>query len=203
MFRATVELIQSAFYLSLEPREENLLLIASIFVDEASEMRSVRSRILVRMETMQILLIVHLLAVLLSHHVFAQELAANVTILNVEEGKKAIEPCSREGPKKVTAVWLPAAAEVVEAEERLQNSVKGFLKIPLEKYYRQYVGVVIDNKRSLYMHAFEKVGRLPIEETMPSWRSRYVRICDGRDASWGIEFDLTTKKFKNFQRNGP
>ena len=96
-----------------------------------------------------------------------------------------------------------ATANITQAERRLRMAVRGLLETPLEQYYRQYVGISVQERRRLYVHAFQPIRGIPIDKTAPNWRRQYFWVCDGNEASWGIEFDIETQTFRNFRRNGP
>ena len=89
--------------------------------------------------------------------------------------------------------------------------------------YRQYVGVVHDGRRTIYLNAVPvssvrsetqlyaelKAKNHPALSGLPSyldhedyWRERAIVICDGGSAYWGIEYDPQTKKFMNYSANG-
>jgi hypothetical protein len=135
----------------------------------------------------------------------AQVLAQKVTILPQSETASALSPCSRRSASGVTSTWLPAMSDVVSAESRLKGYLNSRLDRDLDNYYRQYVGIVIDGKRVLLIHAFQ----LPmvderIEEVAPKWRTEYVSVCHGGKVSWGIEYYVESHKFVNFETNsGP
>jgi hypothetical protein len=64
-----------------------------------------------------------------------------------------------------------------------------------EKYYRQYVGIVVKDRRLIYINAF-------CDEQPPSgWRERVVDVCDG-GCSWGAVYDVTTGDFADLEMNG-
>ena len=129
-------------------------------------------------------------------------LSSQVTILPQSEFRYAVAPCSRKGPDGESAPWLPQAEDVIAAERRLNQYISRRLDRPLSNYYRQYTGIVINNRRFLYINAFEQppTGK-PAAESLPEWRTRFVAVCDGGDVSWGIEFDVEGKNFRNFSKN--
>lgn len=63
-------------------------------------------------------------------------------------------------------------------------------------YYRQYIGVVVDGKRWVYVNAFW-------EEGAPSgWKREMEIYCDGGPASWGVLYDPVTGRFEGLAVNG-
>ena len=112
-----------------------------------------------------------------------------------------VEPCSRQAPLGISGTWVPTTNDVVEAESLLKTYVATHLNRPLTKYYRQYIGLLINDKKVLYINGFERPDSRPIEESLAEWKSRYISICDGGDAAWGVEFYIREKTFRNFARN--
>ncbi len=110
--------------------------------------------------------------------------------------------CSRAGPPAFEGTWVVTAADVREAELRLPDvsrlsgdgAVEGIGK-PRE-YYRQYIGLVIDGRRWIYLNAFAASRRVP------GWRSRLANLCDGGVASWGVLYDPASHRFSQLRANG-
>ena len=57
-----------------------------------------------------------------------------------------------------------------------------------EKYFMQYVGIVLNGKKLIYINAFPDPG--------PDgyWKEHTISICDGGN-SWGVLYDPTTGQF--------
>ena len=126
----------------------------------------------------------------------------NVTLLPESELIRALLPCSRNPTRGSITTWTPTANDVVSIEKRLENYLATRLDPPLQEYYRQYIGLTIDGDRVLYIHAFKPPPNgLPIEQTLPTWRTKYVWICDGGQDSWGLRYHLKNQKFTNFEIN--
>ncbi|HEX7294400.1 MAG TPA: hypothetical protein VF251_01525 [Pyrinomonadaceae bacterium] len=64
-----------------------------------------------------------------------------------------------------------------------------------EEYYMQYVGIIVDGKKLIYINAFGAT------EPSDSWKEKAVVICDGGTA-WGVLYDPQTKKFSKLAVNG-
>ena len=84
----------------------------------------------------------------------------------------------------MTGFWVPSEAEVLEAEKRLEEFLanEGPLEVSekANNYSRQYVGILINEKKALYINAFFVPGR-----TVPNWRTQYIVVCDGGPNAWG------------------
>lgn|SRR3990167_7479310 len=130
-------------------------------------------------------------------------LPEKVTILSYSEAARAFFPCSRNGPIGVASSSLPTTSEGISAEERLRTFVQNRLGRSVDDFYRQYAALNIDGKRVLYINAFYTHG-FAIEIFSPNWRIKYVDICDGSDAFWGVEYHLDKRTFFNLETNpGP
>jgi hypothetical protein len=115
--------------------------------------------------------------------------------------------CSRDGPGHVTSGWDPAFSQVRQAEARLPGFVAKNRRPerPLSEYYRQYLGVVIDGKKLIYVNLFPRslVERREFPAaSRDDWRSEFVNVCDGGDDFWGALFDLEKQLFFSPRFNG-
>ena len=79
---------------------------------------------------------------------------------------------------------------------RSRGSIKGFqIKHP-EKYYRQYVGIVVSNHKLIYVSAIS-------DELVPlNWKQEPVIVCDGEENYWGVIYDTVLGKFSDLYVNG-
>jgi hypothetical protein len=76
---------------------------------------------------------------------------------------------------------------------------------PLSDYYRQYLGVVIDGKKLIYVNVFPRSvveSREFPGAPQDYWRSEFVAVCDGGDDFWGALFDLEKQLFFSPRFNG-
>lgn len=64
-------------------------------------------------------------------------------------------------------------------------------------YYRQYVGVVVDGRRLIYVNAYAADEPLEGLKTTPvtGW-------CDGGESAWGVLYDAESKRFFDLAVNG-
>jgi hypothetical protein len=113
----------------------------------------------------------------------------------------------RDGPGKVSEGWLPTPEQILQAETLLPKFVRanGRPKGPLSYYYRQYLGVVIGDKRLIYVNVFPRwlIEREELSGISPSnWRTAFINICDGGDGFWGALYDPKTLRFSSPRFNG-
>jgi hypothetical protein len=155
---------------------------------------------------------------------------AEGSILEGDEARKVLDQCSHYGPAEATSIWRPSSDDLYELESRLPKFLKHQELHPpgsLQGYYRQYVGVVVDSRRLIYVNAFPKesiaadVAALQqfkrehpevntkdprdFPESMRSldgWRSHAVIVCDGGSSYWGVLYDPSIKRFITFTANG-
>lgn len=111
--------------------------------------------------------------------------------------------CSRPGPPSFEGTWMPTGDDVHTMEKRLNRiselrSRSGMLGERIEhpdRYYRQYIGIIINKRRVVFINAF-------CEDKPPSnWEEMVMDYCDG-GCSWGVIYDTGTGKFSNLEMNG-
>jgi hypothetical protein len=115
-------------------------------------------------------------------------------------------PCSRPGPPKFDDVWEPTQADIAEMEahfgwlRRLRSTVcclPGAQVRNVNDYFRQYVGIVVNGRRLIYINAFAAD-----EEPPKSWTHHPINFCDGGTGSWGALYDPATHRFSDLAFNG-
>ena len=111
--------------------------------------------------------------------------------------------CSRPGPPSFDGVWKPTEADIRAMESRLSRiadlrTESGIIDVRIkhaDRYSRQYVGVIIENRKFIFINAF-------CDDSPPTyWRERVVDVCDG-GCSWGVVYDVETGKFSHLEMNG-
>jgi hypothetical protein len=125
------------------------------------------------------------------------------TLLASELAPTVVQQCSRAVPR-ISGTWQPTEPQIrqLEADFRSLEGRKSEaccnpgvnLKDP-EHYYRQYVGVVRDGRRLIYINAFR-------EPAPPDWRTMPVVVCDGGDGHWGVLYDPALRSFSQLAFNG-
>lgn len=130
------------------------------------------------------------------------------TVLPVEQGPAVLKQCSRQRPA-ASEFWTPTTEDVMTVETALTRywsraSCKFGLD-RLSRYYRQYIGVVIDGRRKIYINALhgEREARELTDriDEPQGWRERAAVWCDGGGAYWGVEYDPDAATFGNFACN--
>ncbi len=124
------------------------------------------------------------------------------TILPESAAAETRRLCSRDGPPPFEGTWAPSDGNVREAERRLAkvgllrgDGVPNGIKHPW-KYCRQYVGLVINGSKWMYINAFLADCR------EPAWRTTLADTCDGGTASWGVMYDPGSGRFSQLRANG-
>ncbi len=70
-----------------------------------------------------------------------------------------------------------------------------------EATFRQYLGVIVDNRRLIYVNAIA-ASTLKLPNFSDNPRINPVIICDGGSAFWGVLYDPDTKTFSQLDANG-
>jgi hypothetical protein len=132
------------------------------------------------------------------------------TILPEAEGFVIAKLCSRRHPRAIEAVWTPDAPLVERLDRTLGPLLQGALALNprprpsvtnAAQYYRQYVGVVVNGQRLVYINGFISNNRN--DPTPPLvWRTRLIDGCDGWELHFGLEFDVLPGLFQNLAFNG-
>jgi hypothetical protein len=123
-------------------------------------------------------------------------------VLPQSEGKQ-LPLCSRPGPK-VAGTWDPLVQDILNLESHLgeiarlkaHGAIPGAQIAHPEESKRQYLGIVVDGERQIYINAFAR-GVVP-----KNWRERFVTICDGGAGVWGVLYDPQTGAFSDLETNG-
>lgn len=126
-------------------------------------------------------------------------------VLSPAQTQMLLSPCSRNAPQGVEATWIVPQEVVDQLEANLYKLarlradqcciLRGRIRYP-GTYFRQYVGIVIGNRRLVYINAFRSAS------DKAEWRSEAVVACDGGDDYWGAVYDPETKVFSNLAING-
>ena len=123
-------------------------------------------------------------------------------VLPQSEGKQ-LPLCSRPGPN-VAGTWDPLVQDILNLESHLgeiaklkaHGSISGAKIAHPEESTRQYLGIVVDGKRQIYVNAFAR------SIASKSWRERFVTICDGGAGVCGVLYDPQTGVFSDLETNG-
>jgi len=124
-------------------------------------------------------------------------------ILPEKAAQQISQLCSREGPPKFDSAWTPTDDDIRKMESQLlrisrlrsKGGIVGESIERPERYYRQYVGIVVAKRKLIYINAF-------CDEKPPSiWKERIVDVCDG-GCSWGVVYDVEKGTFSDLEMNG-
>lgn len=125
-------------------------------------------------------------------------------VLPESAAQQITQPCSRPGPPKFDGTWRPTKADIDAMESRLTRisrlrSKSGIIGARIEhpdRYYRQYVGIIVGKRKLIYINAI--CG----DEPPSFWRERPVMVCDGGGCSWGVVYDIVSGEFSHLELNG-
>jgi len=129
-------------------------------------------------------------------------------VLEGQHAQALSRQCSRDGPPGFQDTWQPSERDIKELEtqlpllEGLKASlccIKGARVKNVHDYYRQYVGIVVNGRKLIYINAFAISARLVSDDT---WRQKPAIFCDGGDLFWGAIYDPQSKEFSQLAFNG-
>jgi len=122
------------------------------------------------------------------------------------EGYRGFVLAPREGYRSefdCDGLWLPSAADITAAERGLASYVAGEapeLARKLPSYYRQYLGVVRDGRRLIYINAMHEDSLAEDPELDPT--EAMIFVLDGGDWYFQIEYDVAARRYAEFGVNG-
>jgi hypothetical protein len=105
-----------------------------------------------------------------------------------------------------TAFWEPSSDDIAEAEncirqflisaqDAYQQESVAFILENLERYRRQYVGIVVDGEKRIWCNLF-------LSDSFPNWQWVPVDVDDGGKHFWQIEYLLLEDECTNFYLHG-
>lgn len=107
---------------------------------------------------------------------------------------------------------MPAAVDT----ESLENNFKKVFEIKVqpgeccrngseilyfEKFGFQYLGVLINQKKYIYINAFDAVAFGGIEKDKPNWKTNPINVGDGGYHYWGVLYDVENLIFEQLAFN--
>ena len=114
------------------------------------------------------------------------------------KGESLTRPCSRQGPEGIKKYWKPSESEINNFEREFEKCLSHPLLLKMNRYYRQYVGIVTNSGKTIYLSAHIKDSEAPSRNLREP-----VKICDGQESAFGVEYLVKQKAFRNFEFNGP
>ncbi|WP_115559443.1 hypothetical protein [Xanthomonas dyei] len=113
--------------------------------------------------------------------------------------EQVLDTCSRDSPARhpgqITGYWEPSHQQIEQLESR-QDALTPSIAEPRE-FDRQYVGVVIEGQRLIYINAFKLPNDPPVKPAREA-----IKVCDGGSAFWGALYDPQTGAFSQIAVNG-
>ncbi len=136
---------------------------------------------------------------------FAPPVAPQSVVLPASSAAAFSHLCSRPGIPAFESSWEPSDAVVRALEHRLGDLEKleatgccvvGAHVDRPDRFYRQYVGVVIGGKRFVYINAYPRSWEFGLRSEPET------RTCDGGTSFWGVLYDVATGAFSGLAFNG-
>src|SRR5262245_346064 len=157
----------------------------------------------------------------------AEPLSKSGAVLTGMAAWRVLEPCTRVRPDAPDSLWAPGPTEIANLERGLAPLLQGMLdsvrrdprngfEALAGDYLRQYVGVIIGDRRLIYVNGFHKsflnvvsdVARLTSKDTtLPAstytfdWTRRSVVVCDGGVGFFGVLYDPARDRLSQFHFN--
>ncbi len=124
-------------------------------------------------------------------------------LLPSSESKTVSDYYSSVRSEKIGGSWQPSKADLEGIEASLSQipNMKIFgwdSKIHIDhpdQYYRQYIAVLVDGKRMIFVNAFRHA------QEFPNWHDRLVIVTDGDINFWQALYDPSTMQFSNLRIN--
>ena len=143
-----------------------------------------------------------LLALVCASAAHCESLPDHCAILPTSQGPALIKQCSRGSPPGVTNFWSPTPEQVIAIEKLLPELLrKNHLISHISDSRHQYVGIVSDGRKLIYLNSFPK-DAFAGSSVQLDWKTKAVIVCDGGSAFWGVEFDPADNTFHNLETNG-
>jgi hypothetical protein len=125
------------------------------------------------------------------------------TVQGQEERRFVVLPARAAGAIASGGTWQITKADIDGLEASL-SQISGLraegwrssihIKNP-EQYFRQYVAIIRDSKKGIYVNAFCN------RQDLSYWRDRLVVVDDGATCYWQAVYDPITKKFSSLRIN--
>jgi hypothetical protein len=147
--------------------------------------------------------VISIVTILLALSTSVAQTKTRWVLLPDTEANHAKQLCSRPGPPKFSGTWKPTEKDIQAMESRFTRITRlrtrsGILGVRIkhpDRYYRQYLGIVINKRKSIFVNAF-------CDDTPPEfWRDVIIDTCDG-GCSWGVVYNVATGKFSRLEMSG-
>ena len=104
----------------------------------------------------------------------------------------------------VSGYWTIENIDLLAIENKFENHLKSNLNNPLwqkfRAYKRQYVGIVVEDKKRIFINFFCDPFEFPDSDV--SWKNQPLVILDGGDCYFQVQYDLNSKEFMHLYING-
>ena len=133
-------------------------------------------------------------------------------LLSLDQARLLTDQCSRPAPSP-DSMWQPSDADIRALEANLRRlegrrasecCIRGARIKDVDKYLRQYAGVVVAGRRYIYVSALSvsSFENWPTQAPLPNWRAEAYVVCDGGSSYWGVLYDPLTRSFTQLAFNG-
>jgi hypothetical protein len=135
----------------------------------------------------------------------------HAVLLPTTHARHVLQQCSRETPGPVSGVWTVSPAVIAKLEQDLPKLSKlvsqtccgkGLSVSDPSAFYRQYVGISINDRDYVYINAFHDHPIYLHAQDRDRWRSEPELVCDGGASFWGVLYDPETRQFSQLSFNG-
>jgi hypothetical protein len=131
---------------------------------------------------------------------------ASGVILPVTRAPRVFCQCSRRTPGPGDDYYIPSIEQISALERDLPAFVLAqttfWLPNPkLDRYKRQYVGVIRGGRKMIYVNLFSDSSPRDSAESA-YWRRNVIIVCDGGSSYLGVEYDVQTGQFTHIAENG-
>ena len=122
-------------------------------------------------------------------------------LFEVSRGKELLRDCSGSRLQEVVdSFWIPHDVENLTLQKnyiQLSSQVK-----KLDDFVIQYIGIVFEGKRYIYINAFPKTMLKELSEGNDLSRS-VAYVCGGGHSFWRVLFEVNKEKFQMVMFNAP
>lgn len=160
-----------------------------------------------RLKRIILVLTIALAGFVLWRSVFKQEsleVGSHSVILYGEAARPLFDQCSRSSPAQVEGFWPPTAQDIQQLESILPRflaaqHLRDGAPLNLRRtqslnYYKQYAGFLRNGRKMIYLNASSEIST--------TWLQEATIVCDGGEAFFGVEYDVESGQWSDFQFNG-
>jgi len=122
------------------------------------------------------------------------------------KGKEMLHQCSRSTPKRVQEFFILTQGQVDTLEFNFKKALavkseQGKKIKSLSNFGFQFIGVVIKDKKYIYVNAFLVKTPQDLFTKYKEWKNNPIIVCKGGKSFWGILFDCENEKFSQLEIN--